>query len=244
MDIRNERFCEAVETVIQKTRRGEGIGRLGEKLVHASLKLFYEPNEEFHEIKVGSFVADIARDGRIIEIQTGSFTPLKRKLEAFLPFYDVTVVHPVAKSKLVIWIDQEGSFSKPVKSPKRADIFGAFSKIVSILPYLESDRLTVILLLLDVEEYRVLHPKYEKRRAMKYETVPTAYAGEIVLRTPSDYASLLPDTLGESFTSKEFSKLCKVRGRALWASLKVLTSLGVLFREREGREYRYYRKSF
>lgn len=242
MDIQNEKFCEALETVLEKTRRGEGIGRLGEKLTHASLKLYYEPNEDCHEVKVAGFVADIFKDGRITEIQTGSFTPLKRKLERFLPDYDVTVVHPVANTKLVIWVDGNGEFSRPVKSPKKADIFGAFSKLVSILPYLTSERLTVILPLLDVEEYRLLHPKYQKRRATKYETVPKAYCGEIVLRTPADYAGLLPSALGESFTSKELSKQCRVRGRALSASLKVLTSLGVLSRERVGRAYIYQRK--
>ncbi len=242
MDIKNERFCEAVETVIQRTRKGEGIGRLGEKLVHASLKLFYEPNEKFHEVKVGNFIADILSDKGIVEIQTGSFTPLKRKLEAFLPSYDVTVVHPVANRKTVIWIDREGCFSKPSKSTKRADIFGAFLKIVSILPYLRDERLTVILPLLDVEEYRLLHPKYQKRRAVRYETLPKAYCGEIVLKTSVDYAALLPEALGKSFTSKEFSKICKVRGRALSASLKVLLTLGVLSREKLERGYLYHRE--
>lgn len=241
MDIRNERFLAAVETVIGKTRKGEGIGRLGEKLVHASLKLFYESDERCHEVKVGRFVADIAREGEIIEIQTGPFTPLKRKLEAFMPEYSVTVVHPVANTKRIIWIDGDGVFSKPVKSPKKADVFAVFAKLVSILPYLESERVTVILPLLDIEEYRLLHEKYGKRRAMRYERVPTAFCGEVILKTPADYASLLPDTLGESFTSQEFSKLCRARGRALSASLKVLTALGVLSREKEGRCYRYFR---
>jgi hypothetical protein len=36
------------------------------------------------------------------------------------------------------------------------------------------------------------------------------------------------------------NKLCKVRGMALSAALKVYMTLGVFSREREGRGYRYY----
>ena len=240
MDMRNERFLQAVDRVIIAKRNREGIGRLGEKLVHASLKLYYGPNTDCHEIKVGDFVADILNEKGITEIQTGPFTPLKRKLESFLPEHAVNIVHPVVNRKTLIWIDQAGEFSKPTKSPKRADIFSVFRRIVSILPYLENENLTLTLALLDVEEYRLLHPKYGKRRSTRYERVPTALYEEIVLKTADDYASLLPDTLPESFTSQEFSKLCRVRGMGLSAALKVLTVLGVLFREKEGRGYRYY----
>ena len=242
MDLVRERFEKALEAVIGQAKCREGIGCLGEKLLHATLKCFYEPNTDCHEVKVAGFVADIYKDGAITEIQTGSFTPLKRKLEVFLSEYDVTVVHPIVNTKRVIWINGEGEFSKPVKSPKKRDIFGAFAKIVSILPYLLNGRFTLILAFLDVEEYRILHPKYQKRRATKYETLPTAYCGETVLKTPADYAALLPTSLGDSFTSEEFSRLCKVRGRALSASLKVFLTLGVLSREKVGRGYRYHRE--
>ena len=239
--LQNERFLEAVERVVNEARCRDGIGRLGEKLVHASLKLYYEPNTACHERKAAGFVADILNDRGITEIQTGPFTPLKRKLCVFLKDYDVTVVHPVANRKTIIWIDAAGEFSSPVKSPKKRDIFGVFTKLVSILPYLDSERLTVILPLLDVEEYRLLHEKYGKRRSLRYETLPKAFCGEIVLKRAEDYARLLPDTLGANFTAKEFSKLCKARGRALSASLKVLLTLGVLGREKEGKGYRYFR---
>ena len=35
------------------------IGLLGEKILHAGLKLYFEPNSDFHEVKVSGFVADI-----------------------------------------------------------------------------------------------------------------------------------------------------------------------------------------
>ena len=74
----------------------DGIGRLGEKQMHAAIKRFICPDVSCHEIKIdgsegcilkerddddGShekrktrkFVADVLEDGTIYEIQTGSF---------------------------------------------------------------------------------------------------------------------------------------------------------------------------
>ena len=48
------------------------IGLLGEKILHAGLKLYFEPNSDFHEVKVSGFVADICNAEGIIEIQTRS----------------------------------------------------------------------------------------------------------------------------------------------------------------------------
>lgn len=241
MDIRNERFLEALDRIIVDRRNREGIGRLGEKLVHASLKLFYEPDVTRHEIKVDGFVCDIVAENGIVEIQTGPFTPLKRKLEALLPTHRVTVVHPVAIKKTLIWIDAEGSFSSPVKSPKKESVLNAFDKIVSLLPYLTDANLTLVIPLLEVEEYRLLHPKYGKRRSTRYERVPTALSGEVILKTSADYEALLPESLPDSFSADDFSKCLKLRGRTLSAALKVLSALGVLRREKDGRRVRYYR---
>ena len=47
-----------------------GIGTLGEKSLHAALKLYYEPDSSRHEIPVGQYVADIVNEEGIIEIQT------------------------------------------------------------------------------------------------------------------------------------------------------------------------------
>ena len=75
------------------------IGLLGEKILHAGLKLYFEPNSDFHEVKVSGFVADICNAEGIIEIQTRSLGKLKRKLEVFLQNMPVTIVYPIAHTK-------------------------------------------------------------------------------------------------------------------------------------------------
>ena len=79
----SERFEAACRAAAARERTG-GIGTLAEKTLHAVLKRYIEPDERFHEVQVGSFVADVFRDERIFEIQTGSFTPLRPKLETKL----------------------------------------------------------------------------------------------------------------------------------------------------------------
>ena len=61
------------------------IGILAEKTMHRVIKSYMEVREECHEIKVGRHHADIKNEFGIIEIQTRSLYPLRKKLETFLP---------------------------------------------------------------------------------------------------------------------------------------------------------------
>ena len=60
------------------------IGELQEKSLHSFLKYYYEVDEAFHEIKVGSFYADIKKGDKISEIQTRSLDKLRGKRDPSL----------------------------------------------------------------------------------------------------------------------------------------------------------------
>ena len=238
-----ERFLEAVDTVIIEKRDRNGIGRLGEKVLHAALKIYFEPNRLCHEVKVGSHVADIANDDGIIEIQTGSFSPLKNKLAAFLPDHKVTVVHPIPNKRRLIWIDQNGEFSAPRTSPVRRPVMRVFAELVKILPYLKHENFRFCLVTLDLEEYRTVSKNGGKGRGTRrYERIPTALCEEILFQKPADYAALLPKELPSEFDAKTFAKVTKLKGLALSAALKVLTELCVFERHREGRAGYVYKR--
>ncbi|MDF2988883.1 MAG: hypothetical protein K0R50_4393, partial [Eubacterium sp.] len=118
MDIGN--FEQAYEKVMHSQHRREGIGTLGEKTLHAVLKHCFEPDESYHEIKVGSFFADILNQHGITEIQTRQWNKLRGKLKAFLPDNIVTLVYPVAYTKWLLWINEDtGEISKRRLSPKK-----------------------------------------------------------------------------------------------------------------------------
>ena len=63
-----KRFEEAKRKIIGVDRQRLGIGTLSEKTVHAIFKDYYEPDEDHQEIPIENYVADIYRDGEIIEI--------------------------------------------------------------------------------------------------------------------------------------------------------------------------------
>ena len=94
-------FHQACREIINRERASMGIGTLSEKTVHAVLKRFYESDPEHQEIPVENFVADILRDGEIIEIQTRGFNKLRRKLDTFLKYYPVTIVYPIIHLSLI-----------------------------------------------------------------------------------------------------------------------------------------------
>ena len=73
-----------------------GVGLLNEKPLHASLKAWYaQPGDRF-EVQVDGSVIDIVRDELLVEIQTRSFSALKRKLEKLVISHPVRLVFPIA----------------------------------------------------------------------------------------------------------------------------------------------------
>ena len=82
-----------------------GIGTYGEKLLHRTLKYYFEPNSDFHEVAFNGSVADIKNGEGIIEIQTRSFEKLVPKLERFLCCSHVTVVYPIIERKRICRMD-------------------------------------------------------------------------------------------------------------------------------------------
>lgn len=149
------RLSDAQEAVA-RLPRSSGIGTLGERTLHAVLKFYMEPDPSYHEKRVGSFVADIARPEGIVEIQTRGLNRLRRKLDTFLEHSPVTVVYPIASIKYLIWVDPATDEAAPRrKSPRRGTPLDAFAELYKIKPYLRHPNLSVCLLLMEIEEYRL-----------------------------------------------------------------------------------------
>lgn len=241
-----EKFADALASVLKSERGGRGIGTLGEKTLHAVLKNYFEPNAANHEIKVGGFVADIVNDNGVTEIQTRSFDRLKRKLSAFLELAPVTVVCPVVREKQLIWLDPEtGEMSKKRKSPKSGRPADALFELCRIHEFIGHKNLTVCILMLDCEEYRIKngYANDGKRGSTRYERIPTALCEEIYLSEKSDYTELLPSALPDSFTAADFRRAVRFGGMSASFALKMLCELGICEKTgQRGRAYIYERK--
>jgi hypothetical protein len=237
------RFKEACERALDSSYARDSIGLLREKTLHAVLKDYFEPDRDYHEVKLGTHYADIFRDGCVTEIQTRSLDRLREKLRALLPLYRVKVVYPIPATKYLIWMDPEsGALAPARKVPKRGSFYDAGRELSRILELLGHPNLTVQLLLIDMEEYRLRNgrSKDKKRGSARYDRIPLALRDELILSSAETYVSLFPQNLPPCFTAKEFRSATKCGPRVAPALLKVLLQQGIICREgKAGKAYLY-----
>lgn len=236
-------FLNACEKVTSTGQSQNGIGTLKEKSLHAVLKNYFEPHESNHEIKLGGYVADILGENGIIEIQTGNFDKLRKKLIAFLEVTEVTVAYPIASTKWIYWIDENtGEISEKRKSPKKGKAFDAVYELYKIKDLLLNPNLHLVLVLLDLEEYRMLDgwSRDKKKGSSKLDKMPIDIVDEVHINSLCDYEKLVPFGLPKQFTSKELLKLTKTSPRVNQCGIGVLRELGIIKQVgKKGRAFLY-----
>ena len=150
-----EAFVNAKDKIIGKAHNNKGIGTLSEKTLHAVLKLYYEPDEDKHEVAMSGYYADVYNDKGIIEIQTRQLNKLRDKLSVFLQDYHVTVVYPLPFNKWLSWVNPDnGEVQGRRKSPRHFTEYDAFYELYKIKSYLKNPNLSINLVLMDMEEYK------------------------------------------------------------------------------------------
>lgn len=238
-----EAFEQAKVKVLLKQHDPHGFGTLQEKTVHAVMKLYYEPNDDYHEVPIEGFIADIYTGERIIEIQNGNFNRLRPKLAAFLPLYPVTVVLPIPHNKWVIWMDEESrELSKKNKSPVIGNAYHAFPELYKIKQYLGHPNLSFAFPLIDMDEYRLLNgwSKNRKRGSSRYDRMPLALFDEVLIERVEDFMQFVPFELEEHFTVKEFAQAAGIHRDLASVTLPLLMHMGIVARVgKRGREYLY-----
>ncbi len=236
-------FEAAKKKIIGVDRQRLGIGTLSEKTVHAILKNYYEPDEDRQEIPIENYVADIYADGEIIEIQTRQFNKMRDKLSAFLPLYPVTIVYPIPREKWIIWINEEsGELSKKRKSPVKGNPYMAFPELYKIKMFLKDPNLRLKLVLMDVEEYKLLNgwSRDRKKGASRYDRIPTELVEEVEISCLQDYMQFVPYELHGEFTSREFAKAAHISVPLAQTVLNILYHVGILTRVgKKGNMYLY-----
>lgn len=230
-------FEQAKEKIIGTDRERHGIGTLSEKTIHAILKNFYAPDEDMHEIPIDNYVADIYTGLEIIEIQTRQFNKMRDKLTAFLPEYPVTIVHPIPREKWLIWIDEEsGEMSAKRKSPVKGTAYQAFDELYKIKMFLKDPNLKLKLVLMDMEEYRLLNgwSKDKKKGSTRYDRIPLGIVEEVEIECLKDYMQFIPYDLEEPFTVKKFAKAAHIKQKCAQVVVNILYHVEVI--ERVGKE--------
>ncbi len=240
-------FLQACDEIIGQQQGLNGIGTLGEKTVHSVLKYYLSPELLNHEIKVGGFVADICTGNEIIEIQTRNFDKLRRKLQAFLAFAPVTIAYPIPSTKWIRWVNpQTGEISPRRKSPKTGKPYSIFPELYKIKEYLIDPNLRIKILMIDLEEYRLLNGWSEdkKKGSTRSDRIPTELVEEFIIDDRDDYQQLIPEQLEEEFTVKDYKKASGVTLKVSQVALHVLNYVGAIEKAgKKGRSFVYRRVS-
>ena len=240
-----------------------GIGTMSEKRMHKALKRYICPDESCHEVRIkpdgsvsydekdksgrGGYIADIFTDGKIFEVQTGSFYPMKPKIKFYLENtdFEVTVVHPIIDTKWSVWIDPEtGETTKRRRSPKKEDEYTLLSEIFWLSECLDNPKLNFKGLLIEAEEYRLLDgwSRDKKRGSNRYERIPISIIDDLTVNSQEVGKRFLPEDLPEEFTASDFGKITKLKGKKLYGALKVLCAAEVIEKgEKKGRSFVYRR---
>jgi hypothetical protein len=207
------------------------IGTLREKSLHSALKTWYMQPDDLMETSVGGYVIDIVRGEKtLIEIQTRSFSSMKRKLTTLLDQYSIRLVHPIAQERYVMRVDSDGVVISRRKSPKKGKVFDVFREFVSFPTLMAHPNFSLEVLLIHDEEIWRDDGKGSWRRKgwSIYDRRLVNVVDSVVLTSPSDCSALIPAQLSETFDCKELAAALKIQPPIAQKMAYCLREMGAL----------------
>ncbi|MFZ6027857.1 MAG: hypothetical protein ACOYYS_09090 [Chloroflexota bacterium] len=209
------------------------IGTLQESSLHAALKDWYaQPGDDF-EVQRRGYWVDIVRGATadvpeiLIEIQTGNFAAMKRKLVCLLDAYTVRVVYPLVAEKYIVRIASKAGQVERLsrrKSSKRGHLVDLFAELVRIPQLVCSPNFSLEVLFVRIEEFWLDDGKGSWRRkgVSIFDRKLMDVLQRRVFSAPQDYLSLLPSDLPQPFTVKD---LAACLGRPRWLAGRMAYAL-------------------
>ena len=220
------------------------IGTLREGPLHAALKEWYVQAGDLVEYPVDGHVIDIVRDDLLIEIQTGGFSPLKRKLEHLLSGHRVRIVYPVAVDTSIVRMGEGGEVLSRRRSPKHEQVADVFSVLVSIPDHLTHPRLELDIVATRQEQVR-RHAEgraWRRRGWVIDHRALVEVIGITECRSVEDLAVLLPEGTSDRFTTADIATGLRSSRRLAQQMAFCLRAAGIIEEcGREGRSLRYRR---
>jgi hypothetical protein len=183
------------------------IGTLNEKALHAALKEWYAEPGDRVEVEVEGYFIDLVRGELLIEIQTGGFASIKRKLLALTEAHPLRLVYPIAHEKWIVKLDGDGQRFSRRKSPKRGQVEDVFSELVSFPRLITRPNFSLDVLLIQEEEERIHVPgkAWRRRGWVTHERRLLEVVGRHTFETGPDLAGLLPAWLPGEFTTADLA---------------------------------------
>jgi hypothetical protein len=187
-----------------------------ETSLHRQLKAHYAGQRARQEVSCAGYRIDAVRRGRLIEIQHGSLAAIRDKIAELLSEHAVTVVKPIIATKRLVQLDRLGGreISRRL-SPKRGELLHLFEELVYFTKVFPHPRLTLEIVLVEVEELR--YPGHGKRRRWRerdFQIADQTLVGIVEarrFRTRADLRRLLPRDLPTTFHTGHLATLLKIQ---------------------------------
>ena len=227
---RNVTVHSVLEATASRSSARTGIGTLNEGALHAQLKDWYRRDGDRIEQVVGGFVVDLVRGNLLVEIQTGSFAPLRRKLDVLTRSHRVRLLAPVPLVRRIIRLSDEGEVLSTRRSPRRGRVEDIFNRLVSIPSLLCRPSFELDLILTHQDELRIYRQGQAFRRHGWVVVGRRLVSVERCLRIacPGDAAHLLPPGLPERFDTAELAEAAAIERRLAQQMTYCLRAMGVL----------------
>lgn len=222
-------------------KRSNRIGTRRESSLHASLKQRYARAGDEIEAVVDGFQIDVVhrgvREGRagyaapvLIEVQTRSFSSLRRKLSALLAEYTVRLVHPIAQEKWIVKIGRDGEPISRRRSPKRGRVEHVFDELVSFPELIAHPNLTLEVVLTREEEVRCDDGRGSWRRGgwSIHDRRLLEVVDVVTFASAADFMRLIPADLAEPFTSRELAAAMNCDARIAQRAAYCLRRMGAI----------------
>ncbi|MCC6509877.1 MAG: hypothetical protein IT423_12260 [Pirellulaceae bacterium] len=197
-----------------------------ETSLHRQLKLTYAASPEETEVTYAGYRIDaISRQGELIEIQHAALGALKAKTRKLLDHPEqpkLRIVKPIVARKWIVTRDIETGL--PLRrrlSPKRGLMADIFLDLVHFTQLFPHPRLTLEVLLVDLDEDRIpkLEHRFKRKNYTRLEQTLLTIEDRFELRTATDLWRLLPKVrLSKPFDTAE---LAKQIARPRWFAQKV-----------------------
>ncbi len=208
-----------------------GIGTLNEKSLHAAIKARYaKPNDEM-EANLEGYVIDILRDDLVIEIQTRSFSKIRRKIFHFVEHHPVLLVYPIPSEKWIIKLDKvrKKELSRR-RSPKRGTYEDLFEELVSFASLITNPNFALDILLIHEEELRFHDPNRAWRRKgwITHERRLLDVVEHRLFSNPNELMSLFPQSIEGEFTTSDLAVALQKPTRLARKMAYCLKEIGVI----------------
>jgi hypothetical protein len=220
-----------------------GIGTEGESKLHRTLKFQYAGEGGQTEIPLKGYVCDgVTGEGEYIEIQTGSFKPLRAKLEKIAEAGPVRIIHPIILTKYIELFDQGGTLVSRRKSPRKGTVWDLFKALVYAPDIPGLPGITIELALVEASEQRVRDGRgsWRRRGVSIIGRELLVHHGSVPLTGPGDYRRFVPFGEDETFTARSLGDRAGIHNALAGKTLYVLTRLSITERiGKEGRAWLY-----